>query len=75
MTQTLYQLLPTDAGGEGSVGERDYQGGMRELLGVMEMIISLIVMVASQDHTHAKNYQVVYFQYRQLHQLNCFRVI
>lgn len=73
--QKAYQLLPTDAGRERSVGEWDYRGGMRELLGVIEMIIILIVMAASQEHTYAKNYQVVHFQYTQLCQLHCFRVI
>lgn len=47
---------------------------MREVLRVVEMIIILIVMVASQEHTDAKNDQIVHFQYTQLCQLNCFKI-
>ena len=41
------------------------QRGMRKLLGVMNMLITLIAMMVSQAYTFIKMYQIIYFKYVQ----------
>ena len=38
---------------------------MRKLLGVMNMLITLIAMMVSQAYTFIKMYQIIYFKYVQ----------
>lgn len=60
-SQEVNQSLPREA--EARKSQKELQREMRNLWGVMEMFIILIVVMVSQVCTHAKPYQIEHFKF------------